>query len=66
MALNFSIFLCPPEPLLQYPCARAQFRSGGTLSAFFVESQGPALPVSLASRDVLKATGNTVNGEIVL
>ena len=24
MALNFSFFLCPPEPLLQYPCARAQ------------------------------------------
>ena len=24
MALNFSIFLCPPEPLLQYPCVRAQ------------------------------------------
>ena len=27
MALNFSIFLCPPEPLLQYPCVRAQFRT---------------------------------------
>ena len=24
MALNFSIFLCPPEPLLQYPCVRVQ------------------------------------------
>ena len=25
MALNFSIFLCPPEPLLQYPYVRAQW-----------------------------------------
>ena len=25
MALIFSTFLWPPEPLLQYPCVRAQF-----------------------------------------
>ena len=28
MALVFSTFLLPPEPLLQYPCARAQLSLG--------------------------------------
>ena len=30
MALNFSICLCPPEPLSQYPCVRAQRKVGKT------------------------------------
>ena len=41
MALNFSIFLCPPEPLLQYPCVRAQLELGGPLTFFDSEWNKP-------------------------
>ena len=48
MALMFSIFLWPPEPLLQYPCVRAQMTwvSHYLMCAFFSPVDWDCLRVS--------------------